>query len=90
MSNQKDTHGLVNELLHKGFSKEQEARFQAATESAKIAAVVVMTARHGASEYEVVEALKHSKNLYKEFEVLYIAATECHEFVLFVHSGTAF
>lgn len=90
MNSKPDTHDLVQEFVDNGFDKNQERRFYAASEAAKIAAVTVMTARYGTSANEIIESLTRSKRLMSEFENLFEAGTECHEFVLYVHSGTAF
>jgi hypothetical protein len=90
MRSDHDIEGMAHDLAVNGFGAEQTDRYSAAFRAAKVAAVAVLCARHGASEGEMLEALMDSRKLNAEVGFLVERMEVSAAFVAYIHSGWPF
>lgn len=81
---------LVREMQENGFDDRQAARYDRAFHAAKVTAVALMCARHGAHEEEMLEAVTISRRLATEAQALVSRVEMSAAFVRYVHSGLRF
>ena len=81
---------LVREMQENGFDDRQAMRYERAFHAAKVAAVTLMCARHGAHEEEMLEAVSISPRLAAEAQKLVSRVELSGSFVRYVHSGLRF
>lgn len=85
-----DTVAMLRDLEENGFDVDQGARYDRAFLAAKVAAVALVCARHGAGEVEMLEALTVSRNLCEEVSLLVARMEVSPAFVGYVHSDLPF
>jgi nucleoid-associated protein YejK len=85
-----NTKAMVQELQTNGFNADQETRLNFAFEAAKVAAVAVLSAMHGASEKEMLETLSDSRRLNIDMCRLVARIEVSTAFVRYIHSGRQF
>jgi hypothetical protein len=90
MQTDHDIDAMARDLREHGFDAEQGARYDFAFAAAKIAAVALLCARHGADEVEMLDALMDSRNLATEAGRLVARIEMAPEFVAYIHSGHDF
>jgi hypothetical protein len=90
MRNRPNIAALVREMQENGFDDRQAQRYDRAFHAAKVAAVTLMCARHGAHEEEMLEAVTISPRLAAEAQALVARIELSPTFVRHVHSGSRF
>lgn len=90
MRNRPNIAALVREMQAYGFDDHQALRYDRAFHAAKIAAVTLMCARHGAHEEEMLQAVTISPRLAAEAQALVARVELSASFVRYVHSGLRF
>lgn len=90
MKTNDDIRAMANQLMTDGFNSAQQERYDFAFWAATNAAGFLLCARYGATAEEVIEALKHSKNINAEKNSLVARIEMAPEFVRFVHSNIEF
>lgn len=85
-----DFDAMARELHELGFDSEQGARYDQAFEAAKISVVALMCAKYHVGEAELIESLRHSRNLAAEVNALVARIEESPAFVGYIHSGLRF
>ena len=90
MTTRLNTKAMVRELQTNGFNPDQETRLDFAFEAAKVAAVAVLSAMHGASEEKMLETLSDSSQLDIAMRRLVARIEVSTAFVRYIHSGRRF
>jgi hypothetical protein len=90
MQTDHDIDAMARDLRENGFDAEQGARYDFAFGAAKIAAVALLCAEHGADEVEMLDALMDCRNLATEAGRLVARIEMSPEFVGYIHSGHEF
>lgn len=85
-----DVDSMARDLEDNGMDAAQGARYDVAFRAAKVAAVVMLCARHGADAGEVLDALVDSRNLNAEVQRLVSRMEVSPAFVAYIHSGLPF
>ena len=68
----------------------QGARYDFAFDAAQVAAVALMCAMHDTDEIDLLEALRHSRNLSMQLADMVSRMEESPAFIGFIHSGLRF
>jgi hypothetical protein len=89
MTSNSDIHAMTQQLV-KGFTAEQNARFEAAFDAAQVAVGTVLCARYGVGAAELIAEMRHSTNINVEMSRLVGRIEETPEFIRFIHSGFDF
>lgn len=90
MQSSHDFDAMARELHEFGFDAEQGARYDLAFEATKISVVTLLCAKYGIGEAELIESLRHSRNLGAEVNALVARIEESPAFVGHIHSGLRF
>ncbi len=90
MRNQPEFHVMARELRENGLNAEQAARHGLAFAAAEVAALVLLCAKYGAGQTEMLEALMDSRNLGGEMSWLVARIEVSLAYVGHIHSGYRF
>ncbi len=90
MQHSHDYDAMARELHELGFDAEQGARYDFAFDAAQVAAVALMCAMHDTDEIDLLEALRHSRNLSMQLADMVSRMEESPAFIGFIHSGLRF